>query len=90
MFSDQSLLGEKALREYTSAQKPGDYCEFDGDGFWSPKIIPLNQKLIVALLTKLKLEIEIVDNGQKAVEKLNTEKFDLIFMDIQMPVMKRF
>ncbi len=51
---------------------------------------PANQKYVAALLNKLKLEIAIVDNGQKAVEILKNEKFDLIFMDIQMPVMNGF
>jgi signal transduction histidine kinase/CheY-like chemotaxis protein len=49
-----------------------------------------NQTLIKLLLEKLGLEAVIVENGQQAVEKAMTEKFDVILMDIQMPVMNGF
>ncbi len=46
-----------------------------------------NQKLIEVLLKKLGLETVIVSNGQEAVESYKKEKYDLILMDINMPVM---
>jgi signal transduction histidine kinase/DNA-binding NarL/FixJ family response regulator/HPt (histidine-containing phosphotransfer) domain-containing protein len=49
-----------------------------------------NQVLIRLLLEKMGLEVEIVDNGQQAVEKGLAEKFDLILMDMQMPVMNGY
>lgn len=48
---------------------------------------PNNQLLIKIVLEKLGLNITIVDNGQIAVEKYQTEEFDLIFLDVNMPVM---
>jgi signal transduction histidine kinase/HPt (histidine-containing phosphotransfer) domain-containing protein len=47
----------------------------------------VNQKLAAGLLSKLGYMAEIVSNGQDAVEKLWDGKFDLVLMDIQMPVM---
>jgi len=47
----------------------------------------LNQKLIKLLLNKMGCVIEVVDNGKEAVEKLEKNKYDLILMDVQMPVM---
>jgi two-component system, sensor histidine kinase and response regulator len=34
--------------------------------------------------------IEIVDNGEAAVEKFNSDDYDMIFMDVKMPRMDGF
>ncbi|KAL3914747.1 MAG: hypothetical protein SGILL_005974, partial [Bacillariaceae sp.] len=48
----------------------------------------VNQKVLRRVLERLGLtDITIVDNGLKAVESCETTKYDLIFMDMQMPVM---
>lgn len=46
-----------------------------------------NQKLISLCLRRIGAEAEIAENGQVAVEKASTGKFDLVLMDMQMPVM---
>ncbi|MEW6991411.1 two-component sensor histidine kinase BarA [Colwelliaceae bacterium 6441] len=46
-----------------------------------------NLKLINALLLEQVTEVVIAENGQIAVDLCKNEKFALIFMDIQMPVM---
>ena len=46
-----------------------------------------NQMLIELLLQKAGFEVTIVENGKEAVDKCRSEKFDMIFMDIQMPIM---
>ena len=47
----------------------------------------INQKLVKNILEGLGLEVEIVNNGLEAFEKRRGNDYDLIFMDIQMPVM---
>lgn len=47
----------------------------------------INQKLIERILNKLGYEIDLVDNGKKVVEKMMTCVYDVVLMDIQMPVM---
>jgi signal transduction histidine kinase/CheY-like chemotaxis protein len=47
----------------------------------------INQKLIYKILEHLNFNITIVDNGQKAVDARKDKDFDLILMDIAMPVM---
>ncbi len=47
----------------------------------------VNQKIIVALLKPLEFQITLVNNGAEALAAINEETFDLILMDIQMPVM---
>ncbi|WP_155847899.1 ATP-binding protein [Asticcacaulis benevestitus] len=48
---------------------------------------PINRELIRLLLTDSGLEIHEVGDGEAALEICETIKFDLIFMDIQMPVL---
>lgn len=47
----------------------------------------LNQEIAQALLEDAGLSVTLADNGAIAVEMLEHEKFDAIFMDMQMPVM---
>jgi CheY-like chemotaxis protein len=47
----------------------------------------INQKVAKIMLKKLGHTVEIADNGKEAVEAFMRQSFDLILMDIQMPVM---
>ncbi len=48
---------------------------------------PANLKLISAMLADRVRHVSTCMDGQRAVEKAKTQQFDLIFMDIQMPVL---
>jgi CheY-like chemotaxis protein len=48
---------------------------------------PVNRKLVAALLNNLGCESVFCENGQLAVEAIDTQRFDLVLMDIHMPVM---
>ncbi|MCF0051846.1 response regulator [Dyadobacter sp. LJ53] len=47
----------------------------------------VNQKFIDYVLKKLGYEIQIAENGLVAIEKLASTAYDVILMDLQMPVM---
>ncbi|MBN2825682.1 MAG: response regulator [Campylobacterales bacterium] len=47
----------------------------------------INQKLIKHVLTEHGMEVDLANNGLEAFEKRRNGVYDLIFMDIQMPVM---
>ena len=47
----------------------------------------INQHIIRELLKKANLDIAMADNGQAAVEIARRQAFDLVLMDVQMPVM---
>lgn len=47
----------------------------------------VNRMLIAAMLKTLGCDVELVENGKLAVEKVAAEPFDVLFMDISMPVM---
>jgi signal transduction histidine kinase/PleD family two-component response regulator len=49
-----------------------------------------NQQVAMIILGKLGYQAVCANNGQEAVAAMQREKFDLIFMDIQMPVMDGF
>ncbi len=52
--------------------------------------IAINQKLAVNLLQKQGCDVQVAQNGQEAVEMSGRHRFDLIFMDCQMPEMDGF
>ena len=47
----------------------------------------INQKITLLTLKPLVHSIDTASNGKEAIDKLGTTNFDLILMDIQMPVM---
>lgn len=48
---------------------------------------PINQRLLVALLKAQGHTGAVVDDGEKALRCLESQAFDLILLDVQMPVM---
>jgi CheY-like chemotaxis protein len=50
----------------------------------------VNQTLAAGILKKLGCRVEIVPNGQEAVTRLRSAQFDLVLMDVQMPIMSGF
>ncbi|WP_422452286.1 transporter substrate-binding domain-containing protein [Endozoicomonas sp. ALC066] len=47
----------------------------------------INQQVARELLEGMGLKVTLADNGQEAVDILESKAFDLVFMDIQMPLM---
>ncbi|MGD2034584.1 MAG: response regulator, partial [Bacteroidales bacterium] len=47
----------------------------------------INQKIVLLSLKNKVKNIEVANNGKEALDKFGTTKYDLILMDIQMPVM---
>ncbi len=50
----------------------------------------INQRVATRFLNKLGHTVQVVENGQKAIEALQSDEFDVVLMDIQMPVMDGF
>ncbi|EQC43772.1 CHASE domain-containing protein [Bacteriovorax sp. Seq25_V] len=45
----------------------------------------INQKVVTSLMKKFEIDIDIANNGAEAIKMSQTNNYDLIFMDIQMP-----
>lgn len=52
--------------------------------------IPINQLLMQTILEEFGFEGVIASNGRNAIDKIRTEFFDIILMDLQMPLMNGF
>ena len=86
----ESLLMTEYNRDQTSIQE-----SLDSSAKFSGRILvveddDVNLKTIIEMLKKLGLETEVARNGEEAVQKATGESFDLILMDIHMPVINGY
>lgn len=47
----------------------------------------VNRKVLHSMLSHLGYRADMVTNGQEAIQSLEKQPYDLVFMDIQMPIM---
>ncbi|MBC8484480.1 MAG: response regulator, partial [Bacteroidetes bacterium] len=47
----------------------------------------INQKLVLKMLGQLGFMADVVGNGKEVIEALRRQRYDIIFMDVQMPEM---
>jgi len=46
-----------------------------------------NQMVIEGILTQMGHDVDLAENGKEGIKKVKNNHYDLIFMDMQMPVM---
>jgi CheY-like chemotaxis protein len=51
---------------------------------------PANQKLVRSILERRGHQVQVAANGRKAIELVESDDFDVILMDVQMPEMDGF
>lgn len=51
---------------------------------------PINQKVASQMLKKLQCDVTVVGDGQAAVAMVKKREYDVVYMDVQMPVMDGF
>jgi CheY-like chemotaxis protein len=51
---------------------------------------PMDQLIIRSLAENAGFEIDVAGNGQTAIDKLRTGDYDLVLMDLEMPVMNGY
>lgn len=50
----------------------------------------INQKIVILSLKNIVKNIDVAANGKEALDKFGTSKYDIILMDIQMPIMNGY
>ena len=50
----------------------------------------VNQKVVTSMLERFGHDVKVVGDGRRAVEAVAEENFDLVLMDVQMPIMDGF
>lgn len=50
----------------------------------------VNQQVAIRMLNKFGHEVQVVENGQLALDALEKNEFDVVLMDVQMPVLDGF
>ena len=86
----ERILSSCISEEYhtTELEEPKDLIiQFDDMHALIAEDNPINQKLIKVILENLGIQTTIVSNGKEALEHRQDNQYDIIFMDIQMPVM---
>lgn len=79
--SSANIVKEKSLKEYQNDDI------LNGVKVLLVEDYPVNIKVATKFLAMWNINIEIAENGQIALDKFEIGKYDVILMDIQMPVM---
>ncbi|NNE29060.1 MAG: response regulator, partial [Saprospiraceae bacterium] len=75
---------------FTGNQEPrekGDFSHLSGQKILLVEDNKINQLVVAKLLRKLGIEVVPTENGVEALEAFDESYFDLVLMDIQMPIM---
>ena len=83
-------FGEKAptrLLQPRQATSPEQLARLRGAKVLLVEDNDFNQQVALELLTLMGMEVTLAVNGREAVEKAHTAPFDVVLMDLQMPVM---
>ena len=80
-----------AATDAIAAPLPASPPDTDDDGAGKQVLLvednPINQVVAMKLLQKRGCSVQLADNGQLAIQALQQQHFDLVLMDMQMPVM---
>lgn len=73
---------------WSGTEKPAaDFLQLNGKRILLAEDMELNQFIVKEMVKDWGLSLTIVSNGKEAVELVTHTNFDLVLMDIQMPVM---
>jgi CheY-like chemotaxis protein len=82
------ITAEQAMtRETVDDTGPATAWQFDGQRILVVDDSPENRELVSVVLEESGLEIDLATNGQEACDKALAHSYELILMDMQMPVM---
>ncbi len=90
-FGLQTDTGSWPSRNDSNAESDNEYPETPADNTGIRILVaednPVNQLLATRVLEKNGFDTEVVTDGQQAIEALKKRRYQLVLMDIEMPVM---
>ena len=98
LFRSRLVYALKSVLSRDDGKKQMEMEELHQAGFQGKRVLlvednELNREISEELLTAIGVEVEQAEDGKQAVEKVQSSSpyhYDLIFMDIQMPVMNGY
>lgn len=81
------VVGESAAAPATPAPGRAAVRELQGLKILIVEDNPINQKVLIRILERLGCGADLAENGLEALAFLHRKKYDLVFMDVQMPEM---
>ncbi len=86
----QSIV--EILENHTPTEEDTHSPHVDEEFSGPPRILlvednEINQEIAYEVLKTAQLEVDIANNGQEAVDAVANQKYSLILMDVQMPIM---
>jgi len=91
-----SISGTKQSNQQTddtsgapSGEQSNNIDQFEGRNILLAEDVEVNREIVKALLEPTKITIDCAENGEEAVKMFSEspDKYDMIFMDVQMPMM---
>ncbi|MCJ2376781.1 response regulator [Vibrio sp. ZSDZ34] len=86
IFAAMNKMGPATLSENKGQLDISELSILKGTRILVVEDNKINQEIAVELLTFAGFDVSTASNGQEAVEKINSMDFELVLMDIQMPV----
>ena len=83
----QNVLGQQPTRPLIEATPPAPLAPTASLRILLAEDNEFNQRVAVGLLSKKGHHITIAQDGQQALELIAAESFDLVLIDVQMPIM---
>ena len=86
-FKSLEVVYDKEIRTSAKEKEKTQKITFDGLNILVAEDNSINQKLIKNVLGSLGVNVTLAGNGQEALDLRMQNDYDMIFMDVQMPVM---
>ena len=86
-FFTLPLVEADAIRTHSTPATMQEDIRFDGKRVLLVEDNPVNTLVSEGMLNRLGCEVTCVENGLEAVERFEEDRFDLVLMDMRMPVM---
>ena len=89
VFSFCIDLGNASQEQESEVSGPARWetMRYDGMKFLLVEDNEINQEVAVALLSAMGAEVDVASNGQEGVQTFLANNYDIILMDVRMPIM---